>query len=82
MRNRTSAASWFDEYFVVPPPATARRYRDHVLPGETLVDEAALERIFTRWTVDVGSGIFSAPTLIAAGRRKFERRVHRRDRSA
>jgi len=59
----------FDEYFVVRTPSTARRYRDHVLPGTTLVDEAALGRIFAGWTVDVGSGTFSAPTLIAAGRR-------------
>jgi pimeloyl-ACP methyl ester carboxylesterase len=31
----------FEEYFVVRTPATARRYRDHVVPGTTLVDEAA-----------------------------------------
>jgi pimeloyl-ACP methyl ester carboxylesterase len=59
----------FDEYFVVRTAATAVRYRDHVVPGTTLVDEAALERIFAGWTVDTGSGAFSAPTLIAAGRR-------------
>jgi pimeloyl-ACP methyl ester carboxylesterase len=59
----------FDEYFVVRTPATARRYRDHVAPGPTRADEAALERIFAGWTVDVGSGAFYAPTLIAAGRR-------------
>ncbi len=59
----------FDEYFVVRTPATARRYRDHVVPGTTLVDEAALRRIFAGWTVDVGSFAFSAPTLIVAGRR-------------
>ncbi|HEX2308133.1 MAG TPA: alpha/beta hydrolase [Jatrophihabitantaceae bacterium] len=59
----------FDEYFVVRTPATARRYRDHVVPGMALVDEAALERIFSAWKVDVGSQIFKAPTLIVAGRR-------------
>jgi pimeloyl-ACP methyl ester carboxylesterase len=59
----------FDEYFVVRTRPTARRYRDHVVPGTTLVDEAALEHIFTGWAVDLGSGTFSAPTLIAAGRR-------------
>jgi pimeloyl-ACP methyl ester carboxylesterase len=59
----------FDEYFVVRTPATARRYRDHVVPGTTLVDEAALGRIFAGWTVDVGSETFLAPTLIVAGRR-------------
>jgi pimeloyl-ACP methyl ester carboxylesterase len=59
----------FDEYFVVRTPATARRYRDHVIPGTTLVDEASLGRIFAGWTLDVGPSAFSAPTLIAAGRR-------------
>jgi pimeloyl-ACP methyl ester carboxylesterase len=59
----------FEEYFVVRTPATARRYRDRVVPGTTLVDEAALERIFAGWTVDVGSSAFSAPTLVVAGRR-------------
>lgn len=59
----------FDEYFVVRTAATARRYRDHVVPGAALVDEAALGRIFAGWPVAVGSGTFSAPTLIAAGRR-------------
>ncbi len=59
----------FDEYFVVRTPATARRYRDHVVPGTTLVDEAALTRIFSAWTVDVGSEALSAPTLIVAGAR-------------
>ena len=59
----------FDEYFVVRTPATARRYRDHVVPGKALVDQAALGRIFAGWTVDVGSSTFSAPTLIASGRR-------------
>jgi pimeloyl-ACP methyl ester carboxylesterase len=59
----------FDEYFVVRTAATARRYRDHVVPGTTLVDEASLRRIFAGWTLDFGSSAFSAPTLIAAGRR-------------
>ena len=59
----------FDEYFVVRTPSTARRYRDHVVPGTTLVDEAALGRIFSAWRVDVGSQTFTSPTLIAAGRR-------------
>ena len=59
----------FDEYFVVRTRATARRYRDHVLPGTTTVDQAALERIFAAWEVDVGATPFAAPTLIVAGRR-------------
>lgn len=58
----------FDEYFVVRTPATARRYRDHVVPGTTLVDEAALGRIFGGWVVDVGTEPFSSPTVIVAGR--------------
>jgi pimeloyl-ACP methyl ester carboxylesterase len=61
--------SGFDEYFVVRTPATARRYRDHVVPGTTLVDEAGLGRIFSGWRVDVGSQVFTAPALIVAGRR-------------
>lgn len=59
----------FDGYFVVRTPRTARRYRDHVVPGTMLIDEAAMGRIFTAWTVDVGSQTFASPTLIAAGRR-------------
>jgi pimeloyl-ACP methyl ester carboxylesterase len=59
----------FDEYFVVRTRATARRYRERVLPGTALVDDAALERIFAGWTVDVGSRAFTRPTLIVAGRR-------------
>jgi pimeloyl-ACP methyl ester carboxylesterase len=59
----------YDEYFVVRTAATARRYRDHVLPGTTTVDQAALERIFAGWKVDVGATPFAAPTLIVAGRR-------------
>jgi len=59
----------FDEYFVVRTLATARRYRDHVVPSTTLVDEAALGRIFSAWRVDVGSQTVTSPTLIAAGRR-------------
>jgi pimeloyl-ACP methyl ester carboxylesterase len=58
----------FDEYFVVRTPATARRYRDHVVPGMALVDEDALGRIFAGWSVDVGSSGFPGPTLIVAGR--------------
>jgi len=59
----------FEEYFVVRTRVTARRYRDIVVPGTTLVDEAALQRIFAGWTVEVGSSAYSAPTLVVAGRR-------------
>ena len=58
----------FEEYFVVRTPATARRYRDFVVPGTTLVDEDALQRIFAGWAVDVGFSAFPGPTLIVAGR--------------
>ena len=59
----------FDEYFVVRTRATARRYREHVVPGTTLVDEAGLGRIFATWKIDLGSDTFAGPTLIVAGRR-------------
>lgn len=59
----------FDEYFVERTAATARCYRERVLPGKALVDEDALGRIFAGWTVDLGSQAFSAPTLVVAGRR-------------
>jgi pimeloyl-ACP methyl ester carboxylesterase len=58
----------FDEYFVVRTAATARRYRESVLPGTTTVDQAGLERIFAGWEVDVGAP-FTAATLVVAGRR-------------
>ena len=57
----------FDEYFVVRTSATARRYRDHVVPGTHLVDEAALQRIVAGWPVNVDP-CFTGPTLIMAGR--------------
>lgn len=58
----------FDGYFVVRTRATARRYRDHVAPGTALVDQTALERIFAKWGIEVGTEPFHAPTLIVAGR--------------
>jgi pimeloyl-ACP methyl ester carboxylesterase len=58
----------FDEYFVVRTPETARRYRDHVVPGTMLADTAALARVFGGWAIDMGSVVFEAPVLIAAGR--------------
>lgn len=57
----------FDEYFVVRTAATARRYRDFVVPGGALVDDPGLGRIFSDWTVDVGQHTFPGPVLIAAG---------------
>ena len=38
-------------------------------PGAALADEAALGRILSGWTVDVGAQICASPTLIVAGRR-------------
>ena len=61
--------SGFDEHFVGRTRATARRYRDHVVPSATLVDEAGLGRIFSAWSVDVGSQPCTSPTMIATGRR-------------
>lgn len=60
--------SGFQEYFVVRTRATARRYRDHVLPGIREVDDAALGRIFANWPIDMGEGSFNKPSLIVAGR--------------
>ncbi|WP_164699825.1 alpha/beta fold hydrolase [Modestobacter sp. KNN46-3] len=59
----------FDEYFVVRTRTTARRYRDHVVPGTSLVDEAALERVFSGWSIGLGTGGYDGPTSIVAGRR-------------
>lgn len=59
----------FDDYFVIRTAATARRYRDHVVPGTALADKDVLGRIFTNWTIDLGAGQFENPTLIIAGRR-------------
>ena len=59
----------FDEYFVVRTRATARRYREHVVPGMALVDETALGRILAGWAIDLGSAPLSSPTLVVAGRR-------------
>jgi pimeloyl-ACP methyl ester carboxylesterase len=59
----------FDEYFVVRTRANATRYREYVVPGNELVDEEALERIFAGWALDVVSRRFSGPTLVVAGRR-------------
>jgi pimeloyl-ACP methyl ester carboxylesterase len=60
--------SGFGDYFVVRTAATARQYKDVVVPGTKLVDESALGRIFSGWQLDT-SGTFSAPTMIIVGRR-------------
>ena len=65
----TSDRAGFEGYFVIRTPATARRYRDAVAPGTTLVDPDALGRIFAQWSLPVESEPFPRPTLIVAGRR-------------
>lgn len=58
----------FEAYFVVRTRATARRYRDHVVPGMGRADEAALGRIFADMSRDMGEDRFDKPALIVAGR--------------
>lgn len=61
----------FDEYFVVRTPALARRYRDHVVPGTQLVDEAGLGRIFANWALTIpadAEATYPRPVLVLAGR--------------
>ncbi|QGN33767.1 alpha/beta fold hydrolase [Microlunatus sp. Gsoil 973] len=76
--------SGFDDYFVIRTAGTARRYRDQVLPGIALVDEAAVGRILGNWRIDLGTGTFDKPALILAGRRDstagYETAVELRDK--
>ncbi|TDE43070.1 alpha/beta hydrolase [Nonomuraea mesophila] len=58
----------FEEYFVVRTRATARRYRDRVVPCTALADELATGRIFAGWAIDVRQDTFSPASLIVAGR--------------
>jgi pimeloyl-ACP methyl ester carboxylesterase len=61
----------FREYLVVQTPKTLRRFQDSVVPGMTLTDQAALERIFQRWqlrTPPEHGQPYPHPTLILAGR--------------
>ena len=39
----------YRDYLVVQTPETLQRFEDAVVPGMTLTDQAALERIFQRW---------------------------------
>ncbi|MBO0811580.1 MAG: alpha/beta hydrolase [Microlunatus sp.] len=59
----------YDAYFVIRTRETARRYRDHVLPGQMLVDQETLGRIVGSWPIDLGGDAYSGPTMIIAGRR-------------
>ncbi len=61
----------FEEYVVLRTPQTAQRYRDRVVPGTRLEDEAAVGRILGRWALrdEPGAGGPQAyPTVILAGR--------------
>lgn len=61
----------YDGYFVVRTPATARRYRDCVLPGTLLADWDALGRILAQWPLrppPEDRARYRHPTLILAGR--------------
>lgn len=58
----------FADYFVVQTRDSARRYREDIRPGTLSVDEVALGRIFSRWSVDVGSGTYDGPSLVVAAR--------------
>jgi pimeloyl-ACP methyl ester carboxylesterase len=64
-------AAEFRDYLVVQTPATLRRFRQTVVPGTTLADKAALERIFQRWRLRAApeqAPAYANPTLILAGR--------------
>jgi pimeloyl-ACP methyl ester carboxylesterase len=61
----------YREYLVVQTPETLRRFQDAVAPGMALTDQAALERIFQRWTLRTPpeqGPPYPNPTLILAGR--------------
>jgi pimeloyl-ACP methyl ester carboxylesterase len=64
-------AAEFRSYLVVHTPETLRRFQETVAPGVALVDQAALERVFTRWrlrTAPEQAPPYENPTLILAGR--------------
>ena len=58
-------------YFVVQTVETLRRFRDVVAPAASLVDEAALMRIFSRWELQDRMEMtktYAHPVLVLAGR--------------
>lgn len=57
----------FRGYFVVQTPEMLDRYERFVAPAAALVDEAAMERIGSRWWLDT-SGACGGPVLVVAGR--------------
>jgi pimeloyl-ACP methyl ester carboxylesterase len=61
----------FRDYFVVQTQATLERYKDYVVPGIALVDEAGLARIGERWLFSTGpeeGPPYPSPALIVTGR--------------
>lgn len=64
-------ASVFRDYFVVQTRATLDRFKDYVLPGMGLADEAGLERIGQHWLFSSSPAEdppYTGPVLIVAGR--------------
>lgn len=64
-------AAVFRDYLVVQTPQTLRRFQETVAPGAELADQAALERMGTRWLLrsppEQGPE-YPHPTLILTGR--------------
>ena len=61
----------YRSYFVVQTPDTLRRFREHVAPSASLVDEPGLTRIFSNWALRDRPETVKAyphPVLILAGR--------------
>jgi len=64
-------AAEFADNAVVQTPETLRRFRDEILTGLDLADQAALARIRQRWSLANGpeaASPFTRPTLILTGR--------------
>lgn len=59
----------FRSYFVIQTPEMLDRYERYVAPAADLVDQAALERIGERWTLNPDhEPAYAGPTVILAGR--------------
>jgi pimeloyl-ACP methyl ester carboxylesterase len=66
-----AAANEFRDYFVVQTQTTLDRYKEYVLPGMGLADDAALERIGRHWSFSSGPAErlpYTGPVLIVTGR--------------
>ena len=65
------AEAAYRDYFVVQTPETLRRFREHVAPASTQVDESGLLRIFSHWELrerPEAVNVYPHPALILAGR--------------